>query len=87
MALVAFTVALAAQGSADAGEKRFLIFVWDDGRPTYQQSYEYSAPQHVPSTQPTYQYEQRQDSNVFENLMEMERRKNAWLRRTFLGRD
>ena len=28
----------------------------------------------------------RRPTNVFQNLMEMERRKNAWLRRTFLGR-
>lgn len=28
----------------------------------------------------------RRPTNVFQNLMELERRKNAWLRRTFLGR-
>ncbi len=28
----------------------------------------------------------RQNGSIFSNLMEIERRKNAWLRRTFLGR-
>ncbi len=87
MALVAFTAALATQSSVNAAERQFLIFVWDDGRTAQYQTYQEPAPQYGQATQPTYHYEQRQGGNVFEQLMEMERRKNAWLRRTFLGRD
>ncbi len=31
-------------------------------------------------------FQQRSGGNMFSNLMEIERRKNAWLRATFLGR-
>lgn len=33
-----------------------------------------------------YQQQQPRQMTVFQKLMELERRKNAWLRKTFLGR-
>lgn len=33
-----------------------------------------------------YQRQQPRQMTVFQKLMELERRKNAWLRRTFLGK-
>ncbi len=39
------------------------------------------------SSRPLFQrFQQRSNGNMFSNLMELERRKNAWLRSTFLGR-
>jgi hypothetical protein len=59
--------------------------VWDDGRPECSQ-------QQVPSTQPqpqpqqeTYSYQPELCPGLFDRMMEVERRKNAWLRQTFFG--
>lgn len=77
--------ALTVESSANAAERQFLIFAWDDGRPTYTQQYQAAPVQQAP--QGNYYYEQQQQPNVFQQLIELENRKNAWLRRTFLGRD
>lgn len=86
--LAVVAAVLAFQGSVQAGERQFLIFVWDDGRPTQQHYHAQPAPvlEQSYSTQPTYQYEQHPaQTNVFGQLIELENRKNAWLRRTFFG--
>ena len=44
----------------------------------------YSVPAYVQPTYPAPAYVPA-EPNFFERLMEMERRKNAWLRQTFLG--
>ncbi len=82
--MLAAVGALAIESSASAAERQFLIFVWDDGRPTYTQQYEAAPVQQVPQSN---QYYQQQQPNVFQQLIELENRKNAWLRRTFLGRN
>ena len=79
--LIALAGLAALQGSAEARERRFLLMVWDDGRPEYSQ-------QQVQPTQPqqeTYYYQQEQRPGLFDRMMEVERRKNAWLRQTFFG--
>ena len=48
-------------------------------RSYYQQPVEYAQPQQE------YGYEQNNGQSMFGGLMDMERRKNAWLRRTFFG--
>lgn len=88
----AFATTFVVQNSASATERHFLIFAWDDEQPTARHSHQhhinkYTAQQYRYATQPTYHYEQRQHGNVFEQLMDMERRKNAWLLRTFFGQD
>ncbi len=48
----------------------------------------YVVQQHQPAYAPQYQYRSAapQKQNMFQKLMEMERKKNAWLKKTFLNR-
>ena len=83
--LIALASLAALQGSAEARERRFLLMVWDDGRPEYSQpQVQPIQPQPQPQ-QETYYYQQEQRPGLFDGIMEVERRKNAWLRRTFFG--
>lgn len=66
--------------SASARERQFLFLAWDDGRDVYsQQQVQYAQPQ-----QQNYDYEQR--PNLFQQMWDLEQRKNAWLRQTFFNR-
>ena len=79
--LIALASLVALQGSAEARERRFLLMVWDDGRPVNSQQ----QVQPTPPQQETYYYRQEQRPGLFDQMMEVERRKNAWLRQTFFG--
>ena len=88
LGLVAVVGLTSLQGDADAGERQFLFLRWQDGRSAQAQHQEYAQPQdsQQQQQQPGYTYEQApSQSNPFGQIMEMERRKNAWLRRTFFG--
>ncbi len=94
---VALASLAALQSSAEARERRFLLMVWDDGRPEYSQPQVQPTqpqpqpqPQLEPQPQPqpqqeTYYYQQEQRPGLFDRMMDVERRKNAWLRQTFFG--
>jgi len=90
LGLIALAAVAAMSGSANARERRFLFLAWEDGRAdrSQQQQY-YSQPQpqqyyYSQPQQPYYYREQR--PNAFQQLWEMEQRKNAWLRQSFFGR-
>lgn len=91
--VVAFAATFAAQSWASAAERQFLIFVWDDGQSTTHHDFHLHAhehtltQQHGDTTQSTYHNEQHQHANVFEQILDLERRKNAWLIRTFFNQD
>lgn len=74
------------QGSAQAGIlDRIFVFedssaqqTWDTSTPTY---YDPSSGQYY-----TYEYQQVDSQpNLFQQLWDLEQRKNAWLKRTFFG--
>lgn len=77
LGLIALAGVAAMSDSASARERQFLFLVWDDGKPEYSQPVQYAQPQ------PQYYVEER--PNLFQQLWEMEQRKNAWLRQTFFG--
>ncbi len=69
-------------GSAQARERQFLLLAWDDGRPEYAQ--QHVEPAYVQPQQHYYHSEPR--PNLFQQMWDLEQRKNAWLRRSFFGR-
>lgn len=79
LGLIALAGVAAMSDSASARERQFLFLAWDDGRTEHVQ-------QQAPQAQPQQQYYVEERPNVFGRMWEMEQRKNAWLRRTFLGR-
>ncbi len=95
--LIALASLAALQGSAEARERRFLLMVWDDGRPEYSQPpIQPTQPQPQPQPQPQVQpiqpqpqqetyYQPEQRPGLFDRMMDVERRKNAWLRQSFFG--
>ncbi len=78
LGLVALAAVVAISDSAQARDRRFSSRSQRVSRSYYtQQPVEYAQPQQG-------YYEQDRPS-LFGGLMDMERRKNAWLRQTFLG--
>lgn len=79
LGLIALAGVAAMSDSASARERQFLFMTWDDGRGYSQPQVQYYQPQ-----QQQYYYEER--PNLFQQMWDMEQRKNAWLRQTFFGR-
>lgn len=79
--LVALAAVAAISDSAEARDRRYSFRSQRVSRNyVQQQPVEYSEPQQG------YYYEQQEDRpSFFGRLIEMENRKNAWLRRTFFG--
>ncbi len=79
LGLVVLTGVIAISDSAQARDRRYSSRSQRVSRGYYQQPVEYAQPQQE------YGYEQNNGQSMFGGLMEMERRKNAWLRQTFFG--
>ena len=76
--LLALTAVVAISDSAEARDRRYSFRSQRVSRNYVQQPVQYSEPQQG-------YYEQQERPGFFGGLMEMEHRKNAWLRRTLLG--
>lgn len=80
LGLIALVGVAAMSGSASARDRQSRYMRWNDGSSNYsQQQVQYAQPQ-----QQNYYQEQR--PNLFQQMWDMEQRKNAWLRQTFFGR-
>ena len=78
--LLALAAVVAISDSAEARDRRYSSRSQRVSRNNYvQQPVQYSEPQQG------YYYEQQERPSFFGSLIEMENRKNAWLRRTFFG--
>lgn len=79
LGLVALAGVIAISDSAQARDRRYSSRSQRVSRGLFLQPVEYAQPQQQ------YGYEQNERPNLFGGLMDMERRKNAWLRQTFFG--
>ena len=79
LGLVALAGVIAISDSAQARARRYSSRSQRVSRSLFQQPVEYAQPQQEGG------YEQTERPNLLGGLMDMERRKNAWLRRTFFG--
>jgi hypothetical protein len=77
LGLVALAGVVMVSDSAHARDRRFSGRSQRVSRSYMQQPVEYAQPQQG--------YYQEERPNLFGGLIEMERRKNAWLRQTFFG--